>query len=129
MSCKPSAVSSLTSPCLSVSGFFIDFNLPFVGLAEADDADAIGRGRKAHDVQPLRDIAGSDETALRVRMAAVLDHHSRVKIEIGDARNRQAPRECVLFAFGRVELDPHMNYCTYNNSRVSRINVTTFNKR
>src|SRR5258708_36683047 len=105
MSCKPSAVSSLTSPCLSVSGFFIDFNLPFVGLAEADDAYAIGRGRKAHDVQPLRDIAGSDETALRARMAAGLDHHSRPKIEIGGARKTQAPREGTMRAFHRSE--PH----------------------
>jgi len=80
------AVSSLTSPLASVSGFCfgISHYLARIGFAETDHPNAVRRFRKAKNMQPGAQLAQCNIACLAVLSARVNCNKRILEIKFGD---------------------------------------------
>jgi hypothetical protein len=106
---KSRAVSSRTSPSLSVSGFRFGINLglPCIGFPQADDPHPVATEYITKDMKPVVEMAQRNTTKLAVVMALIAPVKRSDEIKVGNALERQPALADVLGILRGVELNVH----------------------
>jgi hypothetical protein len=91
----------------------ISVYLACVGLAEADDTNAISRLGEAHHVDSIAKQTDRNDSRLGVALALIDPEERRLEREVCGLLTREAAEPDVSLVLGWIERDVHTANCTY----------------
>ena len=125
---KSANVTSRTLPAALVNGLwvFISRYLSFISTTQTNHSNTASNRRKTQYMQALIQIAQSHQSLLWVNVTAINSDACTLPIKIHHTIKRQLTFSHIFSRLSCIEVDNHVNYCSYNNYRCqpSKLKVT-----